>query len=228
MFTKKSIYTPAYILISSLMILLYFTEPSFASQNQNSTNSLSTKERIDTIISILGTSFALFTLWRGIEQYRKDKKWKKAELVAKEMKEFKSDPVIKNVMLMLDWNRRKINLSQEVSIFNIDVELCKALQAKTYMNEPKGFTPAETLLRDHFDVFLDYLERFESFIETGLVSKEDFYPYLNYWFNIIGNKQSERKSLEFYEILWQYIDFFGYIKVQKLMSRYGYCIKPNT
>jgi hypothetical protein len=130
---------------------------------------------------------------------------------------------------MLDWNRREINLSQGVKIFDIDVVLCKAFIPKTHKNEPQGFTIEETLIRDHFDTFFDYLERFESFIETGLVSKEDFYPYLNYWFNIIGNKQSGRKELEFYEILWKYIDFFGYTKVQKLMSRYGYNIKPvNT
>lgn len=213
-----------------MVITLCFATPSFAVQEQQASRNLSTKEKVDIIVSILGTGFALFTLWRGIGQYKKDQRWKKAEFVAKEIKEFKSDPIIKNLMLMLDWNKREIKLSQDENMIIIDIDfiLCKALQPKTYLNEKGGFTPQESLIRDHFDAFLDYLERFEAFIETGLVSEEDFSPYLNYWFNIIGNRNSGRKNQKFYDIFWQYIDSLGYTKVQKLMSRYGYFIKPTT
>lgn len=229
MLIRKRTCLSSYLPISILVIILCFATPSFALQKQQASLNLSTKEKIDIIVSILGTSFALFTLWRGIEQYKKDQRWKKAEFVAKEIKEFKSDPVTKNVMLMLDWNQREIKLSpNENIIFDIDLVLCKALQPKTYLNEQGGFTSQEALIRDHFDAFLDYLERFEAFIEAGLVGEKDFDPYLNYWFNIIGNRDSGRKDHKFYEIFWQYIDSFGYTKVQKLMSRYGYCIKPTT
>jgi hypothetical protein len=132
-------------------------------------------------------------------------------------------------MLMLDWNQREIKLSDKPDreIFKIDAELLKALQPKTYFNEEGGFTPEQSLIRDHFDTFFDYLEKFDSFIEVGLVEEKDFLPYLYYWINLIGNKNSDRKSPEFYEMLWSYIDYFGYEKVQRFMLRYGYSIKPN-
>lgn len=228
MSVKKYIYLTSFLLVLILAIFC-FPSPGFAIQNQKGLLNLSVKEIVDIVVSSLGTSFALFTLWRGVEQYRKEQKWKKAEFVAKEMKEFKSDPVVKKVMLMLDWNQRNIQLSDGSdnveTIFSIDSELCKALQSKTYLNEKGGFTHCQSLIRDHFDVFFDYLERFEVFIEVRLVTEEDFRPYLNYWLNLIGNRDSGRKSQDFYTILWEYIDFFGYEKVQKLMSRYGYCIK---
>ena len=108
---------------------------------------------------------------RRVEQYKKEKKWKKAEFVSKEIKEFKSDQAVKNVMLMLDWNEREINLSDDGTkkIFDIDTELSKALEPKTYRNEKGGFTSEQALIRDYFDIFFDYLERFDSFIEVGLV-----------------------------------------------------------
>jgi hypothetical protein len=40
----------------------------------------------------------------------------------------------------------------------------------------------------------DRLERFEYFLEAGLVSSKEFTPYLGYWLNILGNENNDRKS----------------------------------
>ena len=43
------------------------------------------------------------------------------------------------------------------------------------------FSNTEAEIRTTYDAFLDYLERFQSFVESGLISPEDLKPYLNYW-----------------------------------------------
>ncbi len=185
---------------------------------------------IKEVASVVTPIIGFFLFWRGVNQYEKEQNWKKAEFFAKEIKEFKSDPMVKNTMLMLDWNRRKIELSSNESLFDIDSELCKALEAKTYFNEgdadEDGFSTQQSLIRDNFDVFFDYLEKFELFIEVELVKEKDFRPYLKYWIDLMGDKKSRRKPIEFYQILWEYIDFFRYEKLQCLMQRYGYNITP--
>ncbi len=197
-----------YLVFGVAAIAVCISSPAHAASQQNSSE-LSIKDIVEIIVSVLGTGFGLFTLWRGIEQYRKDQKWKRAEFVVKEIKEFNSDPAVKKAMLMLDWNQRKIVLSEEeeISIEMIDKVLCKALVSKTYKDEEGGFTREESLVRDTFDTFFDYLERFDSFIETGLVTKEEFSPYLSYWLNILGNKNSGRKDAEFYKCTKQYLDW---------------------
>ena len=49
---------------------------------------------------------------------------------------------------------------------------------------------------------------------------------LIYWIEIMGNEESDRKPLEFYETLWKYIDYYAFSGVQKLFYRYGYDIYP--
>src|SRR5437763_11822396 len=59
----------------------------------------------------LGTAVAaLIAFIVGLAQYRHAQRWKRAEFVAKEIKELKSDPAIRNALLMLDWNERYIEL----------------------------------------------------------------------------------------------------------------------
>ena len=185
---------------------------------------------IKEVVSIITPIIGFFLFWRGVNQYEKEQNWKKAEFVAKEIKEFRSDPIVKDVMLMLDWNRREVKFSSGESIFYIDFEVCEALKAKTYYKEgdadEDGFSTKQALIRDHFDIFFDYLEKFEVFIDIELVKEKDFRPYLKYWIDLIGDAKSVRKPAEFHQVLWNYIDFFGYEKLQHLMQRYGYNIIP--
>jgi len=209
------------IIVLTILIVIFF----FPTQNKELIIIL--KELTSIITPIIG----VMLFWRGVVQYEKDQRWKNAEFVAKEINEFKSDPVIKNVMLMLDWKIRDIKLS-ECESFSLEddiyEELYLSLVPKTYEGEKDGFTKRQALIRDHFDIFFDYLEKFEAFIEVGLLDKKDFDPYLHYWLHLIGDKNNVRKPSKFYETIWQYIHFFRYKRVQKLMSRYGYSIKTNV
>src|ERR1051325_2959733 len=60
-----------------------------------------------TVFGSTGTALALFF---GFWQYVKAEKWKRAEFLAREMKEFLSDATVQNVLTMIDWSPRRVNL----------------------------------------------------------------------------------------------------------------------
>ena len=179
-------------------------------------------------VALLGVIAGLIAFLVGLIQYVRAQLWKRAEFVAKEIKEFESKPSVKLAMQMLDWNARRYKLfpekqpaEQEAVV--TDKTLSSALVPHED-REPTVFTPVEVCIRDIFDQFLDGLERFEHFIESGLVTHKEFYPYLIYWIKIIGDRNSGRKPPEFYDSFWKYLDSYGYSGVQKLLGRYGYII----
>ena len=171
----------------------------------------------------------IFAFSSGLWQYMKAQKWKRAEFVANSINEFDSQEEIQNAKLMLDWNSRVIVLHcigfPDGLEFEFDDDLlCKALKPHT---EISGFSDNEVAVRDTFDRFFDYLEKFDHFIESGLVNAIEFKPYLRYWLNLIGNENSGRKRPIVIKAIWKYIDYYGYTGVQKLFCRYGYDIHPN-
>ncbi|HEY6390619.1 MAG TPA: hypothetical protein VIX89_05050 [Bryobacteraceae bacterium] len=65
------------------------------------------------------------------------------------------------------------------------------------------FTPIEAAIRDHFDVFLDYLSHFENFVQAGLVRPKEIRPYLKYWTNALAATiTSTRACLPSFGSLW--------------------------
>jgi hypothetical protein len=178
------------------------------------------------IVSVFGTGLALFTLWRGFEQYQSDQKWKRTEFVSQQVKEFEADPDVRNVMLMLDWNSRPIRIPEAYPLllppdnfFPVDdMVLCNALDT---CNLEEGMPTPETYIRDAFSRFLDYLERFEIHIKTQLATQEQLDPYLRYWLNLLSPEQAlHKKSPLFYDLLWRFIDSHSYVHMRNLMQRY--------
>ena len=184
----------------------------------------------------VGTVAAAFVAFvAGLVQYRKTQGWKRAEFVAKEIKDFKTDPAIRNALLMLDWNERYIELfphEEEPSKRNAlvtDALLAHALAPlpdKSAARLHEEYKKEEIAIRAAFDLLFDALERFEYFIQAGLVKRKEFDPYLSYWIEILGNRRSNRKPPQVLDNLWAYLDSYSYSGVQKLLRRYGYNIRP--
>jgi len=179
-----------------------------------------------TLAAMIG---GLIAFLAGLMQYRRAQRWKRAEFVAGEMKEFKADPWVRNALLLLDWNERAVDLfphesdPAKRSVRVEDALIAHALVPHTSRSE---FSPVEIALRDTFDRFFDRLERFEYFLEAGLVSSKEFAPYLRYWLDILGNEHSGRKSPAVVQAIWAYIDFY-YSEVGSLLRRFGYRIRPR-
>ena len=179
-------------------------------------------------ITLAAMSGGLMAFLAGLMQYRRAQRWKRAEFVAGEVKEFKADPMVRNALLLLDWNERAVELfphdadPEKRNVRVADRTIGETLVPHTMRSE---FSRVEMALRDTFDRFFDRLERFEYFLEAGLVRPREFAPYLSYWLNILGNDRSGRKPPEVVHAIWLYLDFY-YAEVISLLRRFGYRIRP--
>jgi hypothetical protein len=174
----------------------------------------------------------------GLYQYWNAQRWKRAEWVAAETESFFGDPKVMNALYMLDWNERRLPLllatpESKRDYFTFEAELLlTAFYSKSTIprdpntGEEREFTEDELAVRDSFDRMLGRLERFEIFLEQRLVSFVDLQPYIAYWIDLIGDRNYGRKSSETIDRLWQYIDDYGFDKVQRLCRRFGYEIRP--
>lgn len=190
--------------------------PSVEANSAEAASSIPLKDWLETIGGVLG----LITFGIGVYQYAVSQKWKRAEFVAEQIKEFEADPEIKNILLALDWNNRSLKFSDapEECFMANDVLLINALSVKN------NFELSERLLRDAFSELLDRLERFEAYIQAGLVSQEEFQPYLDYWLNILGNRESGRKPAEFYDALGSFLTAYSYQRARNLLARFGHTL----
>lgn len=208
-------------------------------------------EIVKILISILGFGGTITALAFGLRQYKRSEQWKRGEFVAKEIKEFEANPIVRNAMLLIDWGTRKINLhlvsnpaeADYVRITREDqwraliphtIKLAYLsssydVETKTHeRDEPRRrFTATEAKIRDTYDAFLDYLERFATFIESGLVSAEEFRPYLIYWIDSIAGIEDidvDEGDAEWKCALLAYINFYRYSGVKFLFKEYGWDI----
>jgi len=204
------------------------------------------------IASTLGVAGAIVAFSFAVFQYGRAEKWKRTEFIAKEIKDFESDPLIQNALFLIDWGSRRINLflfsdpthDQLVKITR-DVQW-KALlphplkkkfpeyqtftasdeeqQSKDY--HKKTFTNKEAKIRDTYDALLTRLDRFATFIDSGLISARELKPFIIYWINAISdNNHQEDVAWRF--TLLAYINFYGYSGVKNLFQSYGKDISLN-
>lgn len=62
------------------------------------------------ILALLGASIAFCV---GLFQYRKAQRWKRAEFLANEMKDFLANPRVEKALLLIDWTWRTIHLRED-------------------------------------------------------------------------------------------------------------------
>jgi hypothetical protein len=172
------------------------------------------------LLALIGASIAFVV---GLLQYRKTQRWKRAEWVAQEMKDFFADASVKTALQLLDWGSRRAELfpgraePEERFVKVGDDDLAEALA--DHSNRPGGFTPTEAALRDLFDYFLDRLERINSFVEAGLVSLGDVRPYLDYWAGHVVSARKDDPKVDRLVQLRRYIRRYGFAGVEALFTR---------
>ena len=173
---------------------------------------------------------SVLLLGKGIFEYTRAQKWKRAELIAKEMKEFLQDATIKRALLLLDWNANYIDLRPEENngekqMHFTDKLITSALRTHRECNR---FTPEEVIIKGIFDGFLDRLGYFNNYISAGLITANEVKPYLIYWVDILANVNSKRKPTECRQKMWNFIHEYGYSDVIELCERFGYHAIPPT
>ena len=161
---------------------------------------------------------------KGIYEYTKAQKWKKAEFVSKEIKEFYNDFDIKRALILLDWNTNELDLRPNeidgiVKFYFTDELILSSLQTH---RESSGFSGEEVVIKSVFDSLFDRLVMFNSYIETGLIKVKDIKPYLIYWIQILADTENDRKPEQVRTQIWKYIDEYGYGKIGEFCSKFGF------
>ncbi len=194
------------------------------------------KDFLDTLnffVTLIAGSSGLYLFFIGLKRYSRDQTWRRNEFVAKEMKDFTTDVMVRNVMSILDWGSRYVELFPGKSNYDerfvkVDRQILKsALQYHKFKTtEPikDRYTRTEVAIRDNFDCFLSYFERFDHFIEADLITHDELKPYLQYWVDTI----SEDIENDVRNFLFHYIDKYNYKGTQKLFDRFNKNILPTT
>jgi hypothetical protein len=174
--------------------------------------------------------------WRT---YLRSERWKEAEFVAREMKEFFGDERVHRVLLLVDWGLWRIQLLEQSAENGGVVVVDRALQVRALRphvllvlgSDEIGtgrFTPAEAAIRDHYDAFLDGLERFGNFLKTKLVRVETLRPYIGYWIEDIHSESATAPDAAWTAALMTYSHFYRFRGVQYLFQTFGNPIGPDS
>lgn len=182
---------------------------------------------IDNVIkngTLYGTIIAgLFGFYKSFMEYRNAQKWKKAEFLAKEAKEFFADKNVSRALIFLDYTQN------DIPVYENEIEGKKSLR---YNNELlmlafgeerhiTQFSQEELLIRKIFDDFLTKLGFFNHYVETKLITLDDLRPYLGYWMDVLANPNKSKRNKPLMNQIWQYIDKYSQDDVRKLAVSFG-------
>jgi hypothetical protein len=164
----------------------------------------------------LSALIAIVTLAFGVWQYWKAQKWKRAEFVAAQIKEFEGNPLVRCATKMLDFP------NETISVQGRNIEYDETMLAATLPHEDliPTSTPVQADIRLAFCDFFDGLERMHHFVQTGLISAEHLTPYLLYWFRRFST--TRYASEEFLDSIWTFIDGYEYTGVRQLAEDFGF------
>jgi hypothetical protein len=176
---------------------------------------------------LLGAALAFIV---GLAQYRRAQHWKRVEWVAQEMKSLFGDPVVQAALRMFEWGSRRIPLypeRKEEGERNVVLKneiVAEAL--RLHDDRPEGFSDQEVDIRDAFDRLLDGLERFHSYVVTGLVQLSDLQPYLKYWAVSLCRPRATRPTEHRLVRLTAYMKRYGYDGALALLERIAAAERP--
>lgn len=201
-----------------------------------------------------GTIVAGSALAWGASHYARQQQWQRIDFLRQAVKEFEQDPDIHNALKILDFEEyrdyvipaRDLAGQNEPIVFRVeDSLLCCALahhderanikhqlehQQDNNALDPNALRQyqIETALRDWFNKMLNGLEHFSYFLDSGLFSEEELWPWLSYWIKLIADPAYRRPGAsKFYDALYSYIHDSSFLGVQKLFERYDYRILPS-
>jgi hypothetical protein len=205
-----------------------------------------TAELLLDVIGLLG-AFIAFTI--GLLQYRRAQQWKRAEFLAKEMKELASDVRAATALTMVDWAARGLCLHHfDNSKDETRTVVTYAMQSHALRphvldaeREESGRHPEsaedgarlsvysreETSIRDCYDALLDRMDRLGAYLERRLVSAADLAPYIGYYVNDIAAKTNDATEALWTISLLTYIHFYHFTNIVVLFQAFHHDVSPD-
>jgi hypothetical protein len=174
------------------------------------------------LVAALGAGFGLF-------QYRMNQTWRETEFIATQAKMFYENQNIRTALKILDWEKRKIELTPGIPTVVTREMLRSALgrgrnaaSASADDASPSGvsFSTNEAILRDIFDDFFSALERFEQFINAEVIVFRQVRPYFQYWARVLNGKRLHILDQQTVDCIWAFMSKFEYNDAMALLKRY--------
>ena len=168
------------------------------------------------ILKTLSGPVAAIGLCVGLWQYGRAQRWKKAEFVAAQIKDFEANPLVRRAMKMLDFRSGSFVVDGMEIHFDGQILAC-AVPFEQLVPECLG---KDAEIRLAFCDFFDGIERMHHFVEAGLVTTDHLKPYLPYWFRRFTTTHC--KPQEFVDSIWTFIDGYEYTGVRALAGMFGF------
>jgi hypothetical protein len=205
-------------------------------------------------VSLGGLLLTLVAGLVALQSFLRSEKWKKAEFLAKEMKDFFEDKSVQKTLRLIDWGLRRVQLLPRESKDSGVVVVTRALQVTALRphcfmkdcemaelncgaasaDEGSGgaylerFRPEEVAIRDCYDRFLDGLEKFSSYVDAGLVQATALRPYIGYWVDNIHASANNKDDAAWKAALLTYISYYRFEGVLSLFKAFGRDIAPAS
>ncbi len=169
----------------------------------------------------------LIGLYKSFIEYRNAQRWKRAEFVSKEVKEFFADKNVSRALIFLDYRENDIpvyenELEGKTTLRYNNEILLSALDTEKSIED---FTAEELLIRKIFDDFFTKLGFFNHYLDTKLVDIKDIKPYFDYWMNLLANPQKSYRNKKVMHQIWLFIEKFNQNEVKILAHKFKF--NPN-
>jgi hypothetical protein len=182
---------------------------------------------VGAVLTAAGLLFAGYQFRRGVQQYKREQRWKRKEYAAREYDRLVNEPRTGLPLQMLDWDERSLPLLTDRDGKAVLVVVDRQMLGRALIPHQLGFKPRwgaeEAVIRDQFDALLERLSSFEIMIAERLIEQADLAPYLSYWMALIANPY-KRSCPDVIHILWLYIREYEFTLVSRLVKRFGYTI----
>jgi len=196
-------------------------------------------------VEIIGLVASFSAAIVALRAFLRGEQWKRAEFLAKEMKEFLDNPRVQKALLLIDWGSRRIALLDDSADDHGYVLVTRQLQVNALLphtflspasmeesdaisSVTQRYTPSQAAIRDCYDAFLDGLERFSSYFETRLINIKQLHPYLRYWIDKIHEPVQNADDAAWKAALLTYVAFYEFPGVQSLFRAFDRSIDPSA
>jgi hypothetical protein len=205
-------------------------------------------DQITYLLKVAGGVGSLIGLGIVVSTYYRNERWKRAEFLAIEMKEFFAALRVQKALVLIDWGERRIDLLEDGAPTRSSVIVTRAMQVRGLRphvllvgdgsdsemvvtedgSRHDTFRHPEAAIRDCYDAFLDGLERFSSYVKTGLIDISSLRPYIGYWIDSIASPTSNAEDAAWCAALLTYISFYQFDGVVWLFNAFGKDIAPES
>jgi hypothetical protein len=183
------------------------------------------------IISAASAFVAILVFGFGVYEYYSSERWKRAEFVSAQIKDFQSDKINQAVLRMMDYDQATVELYPEKGETNdkayVDVPYAALIKS---INEDEGFSDSEFRIKQYFEHFLTSLARFNYFVEAGAITPEELCADFGYPVALMAgdpevrdmkHKYSGIDITPFAKAVSSYLERWKYTEVKEFMQTIG-------